>query len=291
MRPTPDQIQYAAYDRWQRRGCTHGRDREDWQAAEKELLFLLNYQIIAEYPLKSSSPLVLGKADPRRCRFCERSIEQVAFGPPRAVWAGISGTLTLLSAEICDNCQEEWKIPLDNELRSFWESLYAKCDGTNSHVPSGARPIFTVPVFKALIASALLLLPEAELTSVVDAIEWVSNPDHDSDDRLFAEAICQVYSAPFLSNGSWTSLAQRTDDDAPLPNLVLFLAHDGIIIQVPVPLCLQDQDLDGRAVYQPERALNGGFGPDFQESRVTVMPLVLSSRYPRPKQRHPSIAT
>ena len=72
MRPTSEQIQYAAYDRWQRRGYTHGRDGDDWHAAEKELTFLLNYRTIAEYPLDSQDRIVLGTASPRRCRFCER---------------------------------------------------------------------------------------------------------------------------------------------------------------------------------------------------------------------------
>ena len=51
MFPTRDQVERTAYDRWLRRGQVHGHDREDWYAAEKELLFLLNYETIANYPL------------------------------------------------------------------------------------------------------------------------------------------------------------------------------------------------------------------------------------------------
>ncbi|MGP0070192.1 MAG: DUF2934 domain-containing protein [Isosphaeraceae bacterium] len=291
MRPTSEQIQYAAYDRWQRRGYTHGRDGDDWHAAEKELTFLLNYRTIAEYPLDSQDRIVLGSASPRRCRFCERASNQAAFGAPLPVLPGLVGNPSLFTAEICDDCREDWHAPLEAEFRTFRESLGACGAGLDVDGGPQSRPSFSVPAFKSLIAGALIILPESELPSVLDTIEWVSNPDHDSDDQLFAGALCQVYSVPFLGDRSWVSLARRIDDEAPLPNLLYFLAHDGIIVQVPVPLCLHDEDLDGRAVYQPERALNGGFGPDFQESRVSVLPLILSRRRPRPERRYPLIAS
>ena len=53
MRPTSDQIQHAAYERWLRRGRIHGHHDTDWYGAEKELAFHLNYRTIAEYPLAS----------------------------------------------------------------------------------------------------------------------------------------------------------------------------------------------------------------------------------------------
>jgi hypothetical protein len=291
MRPTSDQIRHAAYERWQRRGYTHGRDREDWQAAEKELTFLLNYRTITEYRLDSGARLVLGDTSPRRCRFCERASDQVGFGPPRPVLPAVIGNRSLLTAEVCDDCQRDWRDPLDAEFRAFWESLGADGLGRDPHGEPQGRPAFSVAVFKSLIAGAILILPEAELPSVLDAVEWVSNPDHESDDRLFAGACCQVYSARFLKNRSWISLARRVDADAPLPSLLYFLGHGGVMIQVPVPLCLRDEDLDGRAVHQPERALSGGDGHDFQETRVTLLPLVLSRRRPSRERRHPSIAS
>ncbi len=197
----------------------------------------------------------------------------------------------MFTNEVCDDCQEDWRDPLDTEFRAFWESLANNGLGLDSHGESHDRPVFSVAVFKSLIAGALLILPEAEIPSVLDTIEWVSNPDHDSDDQLFAGAICQVYAAPFLKDRSWVSLARRVNPDAPLPDLIYFLARSGIIIQVPVPLCLRDQDLDGRAVHLPERSLTGGDGPDFQESRSSVLPLVLSRRRPRLERRHSSIAS
>ena len=278
MRPTSQQIQHAAYDRWLRRGCSHGLDRDDWHAAEKELSFLLNYRTIAEYPLDSGSRLVLGDTSPRRCRFCQRASGQVAFDPPQPVVPDVVGDSSLFTSEVCNDCQKDWRDPLDTEFRTFWEALRAVASGFDGHDRPQTRPVFSVAVFKSLIAGAILILPEGELPSVLDAVEWVSNPDHESDDQLFAGACCQVYSAPFLKNRSWISLARRVDAEAPLPHLICFLGHGGTIIQVPVPLCLHDEDLDGRSVYQPERALTEGYGPDFQETRGTVLPLVLSRR-------------
>jgi hypothetical protein len=291
MGPTSDQIRHAAYERWLRRGRIHGHHDTDWYGAEKELAFLLNYQTIAEYPLASGERRILGDLSIRRCRFCERTADQVAFGPARAVVPGLSGNPSLFTAEVCDDCQGDWRDPLDDELRGFWEALRADGVGLDAHGQPPAGPIFSIGVFKALIAGAILILPETELPAVVDTMEWVSNPDHDCDDHLFAGSCCQVYSAPFLKDLSGISLARRVQAEAPLPDLLYFLGHGGIVVQVPVPLCLRDQDLDGRDVHRPERSLTGSAGPDFQEARSTVLPLALSRRRPRRELRRPSIAS
>ena len=60
MLPTRDQIERAAYDRWIRRAPAHGHDRDDWIGSENELTYLLNYQTVVEYPLDSSTSLILG---------------------------------------------------------------------------------------------------------------------------------------------------------------------------------------------------------------------------------------
>jgi hypothetical protein len=51
MLPTWQQIEKAAYDRWERRGWTHGHDRDDWVAAEQDLTFDMNYRTICQLPL------------------------------------------------------------------------------------------------------------------------------------------------------------------------------------------------------------------------------------------------
>jgi hypothetical protein len=291
MGPTSDQIQHAAYDRWLRRGRIHGHHDADWYGAEKELAFLLNYRTIAEYPLASEGRQVLGDPSIRRCRFCERTASPAAFGPARAVVPGLSGNPSLFTVEVCDDCQADWRDPLDDALREFWEALRADRVGLDADDRSHARPSFSIGVFKALIAGAILILPETELPAVVDTMEWVSNPDPDCDDHLFAGSCCQVYAAPFLQARSGISVSRRVEAEAPLPDLLVFLGHGGIVVQVPVPLCLRDQDLDGRAVHQPQRSLTGGTGPDFQEARAVVLPLALSPRRPREERRRPLMAS
>ncbi len=60
MRPTVDDVKEAAYDRWERRGWTHGGDRDDWLAAEKELTFHANYSTVVEAALDGPERRVLG---------------------------------------------------------------------------------------------------------------------------------------------------------------------------------------------------------------------------------------
>ena len=86
--PSADEIRQLAYERWLGRGRRHGQDREDWVAAECELIFSMNYRTIAEYQLEGTPPVVLGDDQSRYCRFCERSSAHAAFGPPFPLLAG-----------------------------------------------------------------------------------------------------------------------------------------------------------------------------------------------------------
>ena len=101
-------------------------------------------------------------------------------------------------------------------------------------------------------------MPEGELSYFVDTLEWVNNPDHDDDGLLFAETVCHVYVAPFLADRSWCSLVRRINSELPLPYMIYFLSRGGFVIQVHVPLCLRDQDLDGRSVLMPEALADPG---------------------------------
>ena len=126
-----------------------------------------------------------------------------------------------------------------------------------------------VTVFKALVGCALSIMPESELGYFVDAQEWVSNPVSKCDRKLLeADATLLVYGAPFLTERSWTSLARRIDRNAPLPYMVYFLAVRGVVLQVQLPLCIRDQDLDGRVVHVPRRSLEAGEGGSFQVARL-----------------------
>jgi hypothetical protein len=142
---------------------------------------------------------------------------------------------------------------------------------------SPRRSLGSLGAYKSLVASALLLLPENELGFFPDALEWVSHPDPEIDAGLFAGSAYRVSFGDALGGRSWVSLARRRDDEMSLPYLLYFLGHDGLLIQVPIPLCLRDEDLDGRPICVPERVFVAGEGPDFRESWSTVLPWALAS--------------
>jgi len=273
MLPTDDQVRQAAYDLWQRRGRVHGFDRLDWYAAERELEFSMNYQTIVEYSLDLPGMLVLGDRPTRYCRFCERTSVQVAFSSQRPVVPGI-GPTSLYTEAICDECQTGCRDPLAAEFERFWTTLRDEVGGHDAVHELSARNLYSLAVLKSLIASALLIMPQSELAYFVDTLEWVNNPNHGHDGRLFADTVCRVYAASFLRDRSRTSLARRIDADLPSPYMIYFLSRGGIMLQVHLPLCLRDQDLEGRAVRMPERSLTQGEGPRFQESRSAVLRLV-----------------
>lgn len=283
MRPTIEEIRRAAYERWERRGWNHGGDREDWYAAERDLTFRLNYRTIAEQALDGPGPRILGATSVRRCRFCERTAGAAEFDVPRPV---VAGRLYLLTADVCDDCQADWREGLDASFLEFWDRLHREGPAAQG----GLLP-FSIGAYKALATSALLIMPASELRYFVDALEWVSNPDHDADDRLLDGVGCRVYRAPFLGESPRASLARRVDEDAPVPYMLFFLECDGVTVQVPVPMCLRDEDLDGRAIEHPEPILVAGHGPDFREARGVPMPLSVSPRRPGRAHRHAAIAS
>ena len=274
MLSNSDQIQVAAYHIWLRRGQIHGRDRQDWLDAERKLAFQLNFATVVEYVLDATPRIVLGDRPIQQCRFCERASDRVDFSGPRPVVAGLPGTPALFSAEVCDECHADSLEPLADEFRNFWKAVQTiMADRT----PPGRR-VFSVPTFKALVAGAMLILPHREMPNFTDTLEWVINPDHDFDGGLFAGTSCHAYDASSPRQRPWISLARRIDDHAPLPYMICLVVRDGIAVQFPLPLCLRDQDLDGRSVEMPRiRAVAGG-GAGTGESRGVVLNLSYSSR-------------
>lgn len=278
MLPTEHEIRELAFDRWLRRGQFHGFDREDWFAARDELSFRLNYQTIVEYPLDAPGKLILSDRPARYCRFCERTAVQVAFGPPRPLLSGARAT-SLYTAAVCNECQSAFRDKLAGDLGRFQDSLTADAGLNMSEGrPRGAEH-YSLAVFKSLVACALAIMPEHELRYFVDTLEWVSNPDPGLDDRLLLEeATCLVYSAGFLQDRSWTSLSRRTDKDVPFPYMVFFLNQGGVVLQVQVPLCIRDQDLDGKPVQIPRRSFMAGEGQPFEPVPAWGLRLASSER-------------
>ena len=195
MLPSREQIERAAYERWERRGRFHGADREDWVAAEMDTLFQLNYQTVAEFGLAEPEQRVLGDVRRPRCRFCEQSPPRAAFSVLRPAIPELVGNSSLYTRDLCDECAKQFADTIDAEFARFWESLEALRDGTASFREIRVPTAVPIAAYKSLIRMALSLMPEPELSSFTDTIEWVSNPDHEFDRTLFDGAGCLVYQA------------------------------------------------------------------------------------------------
>ena len=142
MLPSREQIEQAAYERWERRGRFHGADREDWVAAEMDTLFQLNYQTVAEFGLAEPNQRVLGDVRRPRCRFCEQSPPRAAFSVLRPAIPELVGNSSLFTRDLCDDCAKQFAETIDAEFARFWESLEALRTGTASfreiRVPDGS---------------------------------------------------------------------------------------------------------------------------------------------------------
>jgi hypothetical protein len=275
MLPTNEQIEVAAYHLWEQRGRHHGLDREDWDSARRQLVYSLNYEQVQDFDLCEPAVRVLGYRATRVCRFCERDSKLVRFAAPSAV-VPIVRDPSLVTAAICQDCQSECLDPLAPDLRRFWESLGSAGSPRDNPSEMGAGGMFSLGAYKALVASALLMLPDQETPFFLDALEWVGNPDRDADQRLFAGTCCRAYLAPSGYARPWASLARRTDDDAPLPYMLAFVACDGVIVQIHLPMCSRDDDPGDDWVSLPERRFWWGDGWNFGQGRTTLLPLALA---------------
>ena len=241
----------------------HGADREDWVAAELDVFFALNYQTIAEYQLSEGEQKVIGNGRRPRCRFCEQS-------PPRATFSFVRRALPEevgnggLSTRDCDECAVQFSQTIDQDFLKFWQSLEGLRFGTASFRELRAPTGIAIPAYKSLIRMALSIMPEDELPCVHrhDRMDWEPRPPVRQ--RLFGGVGCLVYQFHVPVQTPWTSLARRVDDDAPLPYMLFFLASGRVVLQLHLPLCSRDEDLDGTAVRMPERSFSTGMGSDLR---------------------------
>jgi hypothetical protein len=221
-----------------------------------------------EYPLDAPGTLILSDRPVRYCRFCERTATHTVFGSAGPVVAGGLES-SLFSEAVCEECRSAFRGALSEEFRLFQVAILNGISDAASGDRLRASAVYSSAVFKALVTCALTIMPESELRYFVDALEWVSNPDSERDAPLLRErASCRVYSAEFLRQRSWTSLARRTENDAPFPYMIFFLCQGGVLIQVQVPLCIRDQDLDGRPVRIARRSLISADDHPFEQTRI-----------------------
>ncbi len=279
MYPTWQEIERAAYERWERRGWVHGADRDDWAAAEMDLKFQKNYRPAAEYPLQASDRIVIGARPRPSCRFCERSGPKARFTEPRPIVPAVVGPTSLYSGEICDECHEQFESTIDRDFAAFWESLAASTNGPDRSAPTSV----SIGAYKALVRMAISIMPARELGHFVDTVEWVGNPDHDFDSSLFSGTGCLVYSAYTPHTIPWMSLSRRTDPDAPLPYAVFILVSGVHVIEIAPPLCERDQEHDDPRSFQlPRRSFTTGYGQAMRTAACRLLPL---ERSDRPRKR------
>jgi hypothetical protein len=278
MFPSREEIQHAAYERWERRGWAHGADHEDWAAAEMDLTFQKNYRPAAEYPLAASERVVVGSVMQPRCRFCERSAPRARFQGPRPVVPPVVGETSLYSSEICDECHEQFATTIDADFDSFWRSLEPP-PGEEAHAPT----CVSIGAYKSLIRMAIQIAPARELGNFNDTLEWIGNPDHDFDSTLFEGMGCLVYQLHVAHAVPWVSLSRRTDSDAPLPYAVFLLVFGRHVVEIALPLCSRDQDHDEAEPLQlPRRSFTTGHGHDMRMASCRLLPL---ERNERPRRR------
>ena len=281
MRPTREQIEVAAYQRWERRGYPHGGDRDDWGAAEKDLNFALNYRYVARHRLADTSagPVLLGKAEAgqakvrRRCRFCEHAEPSAAFADDRPAVPALFGNRALVAWDECDDCRAQFDEHLAGPLEAFARPLLGP-------EPAWPRAGIPAPALKALVRLAISLMPAGELHHFGDTAEWVMNPDHDRDAPLLKTLGCHVYLTPAEITVPFAALSRRSDGEAPLPYMLFFLGASRAVFQTHLPLCPLDEDLEdeGAELRGPElsMSINGPNGP--RASRCAYLPVAPISR-------------
>jgi hypothetical protein len=273
MFPRGEQIQDAAYVRWERRGRLHGFDREDWLGAERDLVFGLNYAPVARYRLGGPSDVVPADRRPR-CRFCEQERaggwDTTDVIPPDA---GLGAGALWTSAE-CDECHEAIGAATTPELAR----LVAAVSSVAADPAATASIELTVGALKALARIALLIAPEADLVHYADTAEWIGNPDHEQDRGALAGAFAWVYLPHVPMPGSAVSLVRKMDPDAAFPHLVLLLGTPRWVIQAAVPFGTPDDDRDGEHWPMPRLSLACGEGHDFRDSRCLRAAVALPSR-------------
>jgi len=275
MLPPSDRIAVAAYYRWERRNFAHGRDQHDWLAAEQELTFAANYEVVARYRLDGVDPRSLGDPDELRCRLCERTEPRAKFSEPRFAVPPVLGNTALLTLEECDDCRAQYVESVGGDLERFVRAIrLGGFEAPKAYVPIAA--------FKGLTWAALSLLPEDEMQYFEDAVEWVSNPDHDLDSRSIDGMECILHRLPEPSPFSWAALARRSDDDSPYPYLLAFFGTGHAVFQIPLPLCIRDEELEGTWSI-PRVASPFGVGRSPLDGHFAVVPL--GSAQPRHRTR------
>jgi len=290
MRPTREQIEVAAYHRWQRRWGVHGDHAGDWEAAERDLTFALNYNYIARHRLRPTAgapgPVLLGRDEVegptgrarrqgRRCRYCERAEPAARFGQPPLALPPSAGPTALVAWDECADCRSHYDAGLAGPFERFARPLLPDSPGDGPEVPEAGMPM---DALKGLVRLGLAVMPAAELPFFNDTVEWVDNPDHGRDAGVSGASGCHLYVTPGPVPAPFLALARRSDDEADWPYMLVLLGLGRVVLQAHLPLCPRDDDLEGAWPRGPEHSMTQGVGPATRPSRCHFLSAVGVSR-------------
>ena len=203
-------------------------------------------------------------ADAHHCRFCERTPSRASFSLARPVVQGVPGT-TLFSAQVCDECQEDCRDPIASHCENFWKTAHAGGDPLD--VVQG-HEFDALALFKSLVASALLIMPEDELAYFTDTLEWVNNPDHDYDGGLFADTL--LPSLPVCRrrrSGRGSAWRDGSTMKPRSPTWFLFCRGGNRMCRPPCRCVCATRTSMAAAQRTPRRSLIAGEGPTFTKPR------------------------
>ena len=195
---------------------------------------------------------------------------------------------SLLTAEVCDDCQHDWRESLDDEFRDFWERLAAARPGTSPVV----APRFSVAAFKAMVAGALLIMPASELPLLRRHAGVGEQPGP----RLRRSAAGRG-GMPGLSR----SVPGRGPAADPGPSrrrrralsrtCSISSRATGSWCRCPCRCASATRTSTAGRSSIPSESRSAGYGPDFREARGVLLPLSVSARRPGRAFRHPAIAS
>jgi hypothetical protein len=278
MDPRRDQIELAAYRRWERRGWRHGGDRADWLAAEKDLRFTLNYRWIAReilQPIASTAvpddPHKTERTEPKLCRYCEQVEPSTSFTTSHRIMPVFLDLAASVQADECDECrahhETELAPPFEAFVRSFLEPDLLSSE-VGATIPS--------PALKALVRLGLALLPETGLPYLGETLEWVTNPDHASDHSIVrSERLgCRVYRTPEPLPAPFASIASRVGPNVRYPHLLFFLGARRVVFQTYMPFSTLDEDVDDECRVGPALSMSMQACGTVLESISTFVPAV-----------------
>ena len=266
-------IRQAAYDRWEHRGRSHGFDRLDWLAAERQERFDRNYRVVAADRLNQVDPRVVGSTTTRRCRFCGGASPRVEFTETVAIFPANFGPGSPLAIDQCEDCASTFADEIDPALLRFVGPYLRPTEGDVA--PSGS---ISVAAFKGLVKLAISVMPVDQLDDYEETIDWVGNPDHDFDLSVFRDMACVIHpvSSPFPA--SWSALAEKTEEGEAWPSMLYFLGLKRVILQITVPLGRRDDELEIPTSSLPDVLPPSPFGLGFDPIARLILPIRSISR-------------